>query len=87
MELPPHDVPAKGVLEWELIAFPAPFKGDTWLTAMEILPGRHQWASHCFSFEKHKPRTSTTVTNGCTYRATVRASDARQTADLASCRI
>src|SRR5256885_10131153 len=38
MELPPHDVPAKGALEWELIAFPAPFKGDTWLSSTEILP-------------------------------------------------
>ena len=27
-----------GVLEWELIAFPAPFKGDAWVTSMEILP-------------------------------------------------
>jgi len=29
MDLPPHEVPAKGVLEWELIALPAPFKSDT----------------------------------------------------------
>jgi hypothetical protein len=58
MELPPHDVPARGVLEWELIAFPAPFKGDTWLTSMEILPGDASVVHHiCFSFEKHKPST------------------------------
>jgi hypothetical protein len=58
MELPPHDVPAKGVLEWELIAFPAPFKGDTWLSSMEILPGDASVVHHiCFSFEKHKPTT------------------------------
>ena len=56
MDLPAHDVPAKGVLEWELIAFPAPFKGDAWVTSMEILPGDTSVVHHiCFSFEKHKP--------------------------------
>jgi hypothetical protein len=58
MDLPPHDVPAKGVLEWELIAFPSPFKTDTWVTSMEILPGDTSVVHHiCFSFEKHKPNT------------------------------
>ena len=58
VDLPPHDVPAKGILEWELIAFPAPFKGDAWLTSMEILPGEPSVVHHiCFSFEKHKPTT------------------------------
>jgi hypothetical protein len=58
MDLPPHDVPAKGVLEWELIALPAPFKTDTWVTSMEILPGEPSVVHHiCFSFEKHKPTT------------------------------
>jgi len=58
MDLPPHDVPAKGVLEWELIALPAPFKEDTWITSMEILPGDMSVVHHiCFSFEKHKPTT------------------------------
>src|SRR6266852_2728035 len=58
MDLPPHDVPAKGVLEWELIAFPAPFKNDAWITSMEILPGEASVVHHiCFSFEKHKPST------------------------------
>ena len=58
MDLPPHDVPAKGTLEWELIAFPAPFKGDTWLTSIEILPGDQGVVHHiCLSFEKHKPAT------------------------------
>src|SRR5438270_3120205 len=36
LDMPPHDVPAKGVLEWELIALPSPFKTDTWVTSMEI---------------------------------------------------
>ncbi len=58
MDLPAHDVPAKGVLEWELIAFPAPFKENTWVTSMEILPGESSVVHHiCFSFEKHKPST------------------------------
>jgi hypothetical protein len=58
MDLPPHEVPAKGVLEWELIALPSPFKNDTWVTSMEILPGDPSVVHHiCFSFEKHKPTT------------------------------
>ena len=58
MDLPAHDVPAKGVLEWELIAFPAPFKGDAWVTSMEILPGDASVVHHiCFTLEKHKPTT------------------------------
>ena len=58
MDLPAHEVAAKGVLEWELIAFPAPFKSDTWVTSMEILPGDASVVHHiCFSFEKHKPST------------------------------
>ncbi len=58
MDLPPHEVPAKGVLEWELIALPAPFKTDTWVTSMEILPGDMSVVHHiCFSFEKHQPTT------------------------------
>jgi hypothetical protein len=58
MDLPAHDVPAKGVLEWELIAMPAPFKEDAWVTSMEIVPGDASVVHHiCFSFEKHKPTT------------------------------
>src|ERR1700675_4961031 len=58
MDLPPHEVPAKGVLEWELIALPGPFKTDTWVTSMEILPGDASVVHHiCFSFEKPKPTT------------------------------
>jgi len=58
VNMPAHDVPAKGVLEWELIALPGPFKQDTWVTSMEILPGDMSVVHHiCFSFEKHKPTT------------------------------
>ena len=58
VDLPPHEVPAKGVLEWELIALPSPFKADTWVTSMEILPGDPSVVHHiCFSFEKHQPTT------------------------------
>jgi hypothetical protein len=58
LNMPPHDVPAQGVLEWELIALPSPFKTDTWVTSMEILPGDPSVVHHiCFSFEKHQPTT------------------------------
>jgi hypothetical protein len=59
LDMPAHDVPARGILEWELIALPAPFKEDTWVTSMEILPGESSVVHHmCFSFEKHKPTTA-----------------------------
>ncbi|HYR82980.1 MAG TPA: thiol-disulfide isomerase [Terriglobia bacterium] len=58
IDLPPHEVPEKGILEWELLALPAPFKSDTWVTSMEILPGDSSVVHHiCFSFEKHRPTT------------------------------
>jgi hypothetical protein len=58
VDLPPHEVPAKGILEWELIALPSPFKSDTWVTSMEILAGDPSVVHHiCFSFEKHTPQT------------------------------
>jgi hypothetical protein len=58
LDMPPRDVPPKGVLEWELIALPSPFKTDTWVTSMEILPGDASVVHHiCFSFEKHRPTT------------------------------
>ncbi len=87
MELPPHDVPAKGVLEWELIAFPAPFKGDAWLTSMEILPGAAEVVHHiCFSFESTNRQPCTTATSGCTFRATPPATPHPATADSGTCR-
>src|SRR6202162_5871183 len=59
MDLPPQEIPAKGVLECELIALPGPFKTDTWVTSMEILPGDASVVHHiCFSFEKHQPTTT-----------------------------
>jgi len=58
VNMPAHEVPASGVLEWELIALPSPFMGDTWVTSMEILPGDTSVVHHiCFSFEKHQPTT------------------------------
>jgi hypothetical protein len=58
MDLPPHEVPPKGVMEWELIAFQAPFRDDAWVTSMELLPGEASVVHHiCFHFEKHKSST------------------------------
>ena len=62
VELPPYPVPARGVKEWEQLAIPAPFKGDTWVTSVEILPGQPSVVHHyCFNLEKHKPTTSYNV--------------------------
>ena len=44
------------------MAIPAPFKGDTWVTSVEILPGQPSVAHHyCFNLEKHKPTTAYNV--------------------------
>jgi hypothetical protein len=57
-DLPPYPVPARGIREWERIAFPAPFKEDTWVTSVEILPGVPAVVHHmCFGFQKHRPTT------------------------------
>ena len=32
VELPPFQVPARGVLDWMTLVVPAPFKEDTWIT-------------------------------------------------------
>ena len=57
-DLPPYPVPATGIREWERMAFPAPFKEDTWVTSVEILPGAPAVVHHmCFGFQKHRPTT------------------------------
>ena len=58
VDLPAYQVPARGVKEWEQLALPAPFKEDTWVTSVEILPGQPAVVHHlCFNLEKHKPTT------------------------------
>jgi hypothetical protein len=57
-DLPPYVVPAQGIREWERIAFPAPFKEDTWVTSAEVLPGVPGVVHHvCFGFQRHQPTT------------------------------
>ena len=58
VDLPPYPVPARGIVEWERVAFPAPFKEDTWVTSVEILPGVPAVVHHmCFGFQKHRETT------------------------------
>src|SRR5262245_11247470 len=58
VELPPYEVPAKGIREWEHFAIPSPFKEDTWVTSVEILPSAPSVAHHlCFDFGRHDPMT------------------------------
>ena len=60
--LPPFLVPARGIKEWEQLAIPSPFKEDTWITSVEIMPGQPSVVHHlCFNFEKHKPTTEYNV--------------------------
>src|SRR5947208_2808714 len=62
VDLPLYPVPARGVKEWEQLAMPSPFKEDTWVTSVEILPGQPAVVHHfCFNFEKHKPTTEYNV--------------------------
>src|SRR4029077_3512805 len=54
VDLPPYPVPATGVVEWESIIIPSPFKEDTWVTSVQILPGNAAVVHHmCFEFKKH----------------------------------
>ena len=55
-ELPPYEVPATGVIEWVRVAFPAPFKEDTWVTSVEILPGSPEVVHHlCMAIVERVP--------------------------------
>ena len=54
--LPPYEVAASGTIEWENLAVPSPFKEDTWITSIEILPSEHSTVHHlCFDFQRHRP--------------------------------
>src|SRR5215470_3100891 len=54
VEMPPFSVPARGILDWWDIAVPAPFKEDTWVTSIQVLPGEPTVVHHlCFDFQKH----------------------------------
>jgi len=56
VDLPPYPVPATGVIEWQTILIPAPFKEDTWVTSVQVLPGAPAVVHHmCFEFQKHNP--------------------------------
>ena len=55
VELPPFDVPARGVLDWYQLAIPSPFKEDTWVTSMEIVPGEPTVVHHfCLGLYLHQ---------------------------------
>jgi hypothetical protein len=56
VDLPPYPVAATGVVEWETVLIPAPFKEDTWVTSVQILPGDASVVHHmCFEFQKYNP--------------------------------
>lgn len=58
VDLPTYNVPAVGVVDWQNFAVPAPFKEDTWVTSIQVLPGDTAVVHHmCFGFEQHKPTT------------------------------
>lgn len=55
-DLPAYEVPATGVIEWVRIAFPSPFKEDTWVTSVEIMPGAPEVVHHlCMSLVDRSP--------------------------------
>src|SRR5213593_257692 len=56
VELPPFQVAARGIFDWMTLVIPAPFKEDTWITSMEILPGEPAVVHHaCWDFYEHRP--------------------------------
>jgi hypothetical protein len=53
--LPPYDLPATGVIDWEAIAVPSPFKVDTWVTSIEIQQSEPGVVHHmCFDIVSHR---------------------------------
>src|SRR5262249_30380944 len=56
VDLPEFKVPANGIVEWTDITIPGPFKEDTWITSMEILPDNPQVTHHIgVLFRPHTP--------------------------------
>ncbi len=54
--LPEYQIPASGVVEWENLAVASPFKDDTWITSIEILPSAPSTVHHtCFTFQAPRP--------------------------------
>ena len=52
VSLPPHRVPAKGMVEWSYVTVPSGFAKDTWVTSIEILPGDPAVLHHAGVFVK-----------------------------------
>ena len=71
-DLPPYPVPREGISRVGAHRVPAPFKEDTWVTSVEILPGVPAVVHHlCFGFQKHRAeRLHTTSISGWKCRAT-----------------
>jgi hypothetical protein len=56
LDLPPYDLPATGVIDWEAIAVPSPFKEDTWVTSIEMMQSEPGVVHHmCFDVVPHTP--------------------------------
>jgi hypothetical protein len=56
VDLPEYQVPASGTIEWENIAIRSPFKSDTWVSSIEILPSDPSTVHHmCFEFKAPQP--------------------------------
>lgn len=46
----PFDVPAEGVIEYQLFTVPTPFTEDTWVRGLEVQPGNSAVLHHCLIF-------------------------------------
>ena len=56
VDMPEFKVPANGIVEWTDITVPSPFKEDTWITSMEILPDHPEVIHHMgVLFRPHTP--------------------------------
>jgi len=55
VDVPPFDVPARGIMEWTTVAMPSGFTSDTWVTSIEIRPSERSVAHHiCFGVRAHR---------------------------------
>jgi len=64
VELPPYEVPASGILEYDNPRVANPFKEDKWLRAVSVKPGSRQAVHHVTSNWSPDPKVKSKIPGG-----------------------
>ena len=55
VDVPPFDIPARGIIEWTTVTIPSGFVSDTWVTSIEVRPSERSVAHHvCVGVRPHQ---------------------------------